>query len=244
MAFGKAEALPFREGAVADVGVEERAAFLLRTYAHLAGAVFFWVFFMVLIELALPTATKERLLVGMLGGISWLVVLGAFMLVSFVANRWAMSDASVGLQYLGLGLYAAAEAVITWPLVHLAAFYAKDPNVLPAAAGLTLAMFAGLTTVVFVTRKDFSFLRGVLGVAGLAALGLIVASIVFGFTLGIVFTVAMIGLMCGYILYYTSNVLHYYRPNQHVAAALALFAALATLFWYVLQLLMSLQSRD
>jgi FtsH-binding integral membrane protein len=54
---------------------------------------------------------------------------------------------------------------------------------------------------------------------------------------------AMVVLACGYIMYDTSNVIHHYRTNQHVAAALALFASVALLFWYVLQLLMSLQRR-
>ena len=44
----------------------------------------------------------------------------------------------------------------------------------------------------------------------------------------------------GYILYDTSNVLHHYRTDQHVAASLALFASLATLFWYMIRLLMIL----
>jgi FtsH-binding integral membrane protein len=54
-----------------------------------------------------------------------------------------------------------------------------------------------------------------------------------------VFIYAMIALACGYILYHTSNVLHHYRIGQHVAAALALFAAVALLFWYIVQLFMS-----
>ena len=114
-----------------------------------------------------------------------------------------------------------------------------EPGVIPKAGVVTVVLFAGLTGVVFVTRKDFSFLRGVLGVAGLCAIGLIVAGALFGFTPGLWFTVAMIGLACGYVLYYTSNVLHHYRPDQHVAASLALFAAIALLFWYVLRLFLS-----
>ena len=55
---------------------------------------------------------------------------------------------------------------------------------------------------------------------------------------------AMIGFACGYILYDTSNILHHYRTDQHVAASLALFASVALLFWYVLRLLMALSSRD
>ena len=103
----------------------------------------------------------------------------------------------------------------------------------------TLALFGGLTAVVFVTRKDFSFLRSILLFGGLAALGLIVVAVVFQFALGPIFTYAMIALACGYILYHTSNVLHHYRIGQHVAASLALFASVALLFWYILQLFLS-----
>jgi FtsH-binding integral membrane protein len=93
-----------------------------------------------------------------------------------------------------------------------------------------------LTAVVYLTRFDFSFMAPFLAIAGIAALGLIVASIVFGFHLGMLFTVAMIVFACGYILYDTSNVLHHYRIGQHVAAALALFSSVILLFWYVVRL--------
>jgi FtsH-binding integral membrane protein len=49
----------------------------------------------------------------------------------------------------------------------------------------------------------------------------------------------MILLMAGYILYQTSMVMQYFPPSHFVAAALMLFSTIATLFWYVLQLLLS-----
>ena len=99
--------------------------------------------------------------------------------------------------------------------------------------------------MVFVTRADFSWLGRYLFLATLAALGLIVCSVLFGgFNLGLLFSVAMVAIAAGYILYDTSNVLHHYRTDQHVAAALALFASVAILFWYVLQIVMRLQGRD
>ena len=79
---------------------------------------------------------------------------------------------------------------------------------------------------------------------GIVAVGAIVAAIVCNFSLGVWFSVAMIALASGYILYDTSNVLHHYRTDQHVAASLALFASAALLFWYVLRLLIQLQSND
>jgi FtsH-binding integral membrane protein len=56
-------------------------------------------------------------------------------------------------------------------------------------------------------------------IGSFVALGLIVASIIFGFTLGVIFSVVMVGLAAAAILYYTSNILRYYRTDQYVAAS-------------------------
>lgn len=111
------------------------------------------------------------------------------------------------------------------------------------AAITTLTIFGGLTLFVLLTRLDFSFLRTFLFVAGLTAFAYVIAAIVFNLGgWGFWFSGAMVVLMSGYILYNTSSILHHYRTNQSVAAALTLFSSLGTLFWYVLQLFMS--SRD
>jgi hypothetical protein len=166
----------------------------------------------------------------------WLLFLGMFMVVSWVANSWAHSSTSSGVQYAGLGLYVVAEAIIFSPLLTIAAL--KDPAI-PLTAGVTtLCLFGVLTSVVFVTRKDFSFLGTFLTLGMFAAIALIVVSIVCQFALGPIFTVVMIALACGYILYYTSNVLHHYHSSQHVAASLTLFASVALLLWYVVQMFM------
>ena len=67
---------------------------------------------------------------------------------------------------------------------------------------------------------------------------MIVASIFIGFSLGLWFSVAMVVLAAGYILYNTSNIIHHYHTGQYVAASLALFASVALLFWYVVQIFM------
>lgn len=109
---------------------------------------------------------------------------------------------------------------------------------IPAAAVITLVVFGGLTAIVWTTKADLSFLGMGLGIASFGVLGLIIASMVMGFSLGILFSCAMVVLASLYILYETSNIIHHYRPGQHVAASLALFASVALLFWYVLQILM------
>lgn len=222
---------PFAAMAEAD----DRSNFITNTYVHLSGAI---ALFVALEAILLSIPGVENLVNLMIGGrFSWLIVLGLFMFVSYVAQNWAQSATSIGTQYAGLALYVVAEAIIFTPLLYIARMI--DPQIILSAALATLGLFAVLTAVVFITRKDFSFLRGILMFGGFAALGFIVISILFGFSLGPIFTYAMIAFMCAYILYDTSNVLHHYRIGQHVAAALALFASVALLFWYILQLFMS-----
>jgi uncharacterized protein len=227
---------PFAAMAAAD----ERAGFIARTYLHLVGAVGLFA----ILEGVLLSLPGVQNLVGLMVGtrFGWLIVLGAFMLVSYVAENWARSAVSPLTQYMGLVLYIVAEAVIFVPLLYIAR--RVDPAIITSAALATVALFGVLTAVVLITRTDFSFLRTVLVFGGFAALGLIVVSILFQFALGPIFTYAMIALACGYILYHTSNVMYHYRIGQHVAASLALFASVALLFWYILQLFLSLSRRD
>jgi FtsH-binding integral membrane protein len=156
-----------------------------------------------------------------------------------VADQWARNARSPAMQYAGLALYVVAETIIFLPLLYIAAFLMHDANLIPTAGLITGLVFAGLTATVFFTGSDFSWMRQALMMGGFAALGLIAASLIFGFTLGTLFAAAMVVLASGYILYYTSNVLHHYPIGSHVAAALALFSAVALLFWYILRLLMS-----
>jgi FtsH-binding integral membrane protein len=225
----------------AQATASARATFIRRTYAHLAGAILAFMGIEALLVNYVPEATIIQVFAA--SPYSWLLVLLAFMGASWLAQMWAQSEASPGLQYLGLGLYVVAQAVIFLPILFVATHY-FDSRVIPTAAILTLAVFGGLTLSVFVTRKDYSYLAPILSVAGLLALGLIVAAILLGFSLGLFFAFAMVALMSGYILYYTSNVMLHYRTDQHVAAALALFAAVATLFYWILRIVMAFQSRD
>jgi FtsH-binding integral membrane protein len=224
----------------ADSAESERVAFLQRTYAHVFGAVVAFT----LIEWLLFRSGVAETLTGLAfsGRWSWLIFLGGFLLVSKLAEKWATSEASAASQYLGLGLYTAAEAVIFAPLL----FYALrvgGPEVIQTAAVATLTLFGALTMIVLFTRQDFSFLRTALWLGSIAALGFIVLGIFLGFMGGNILTIFMIILMTGWILYHTSEILHRYPTTHHVAAALALFASLATLFWYVLRLVMALRSR-
>jgi FtsH-binding integral membrane protein len=230
----------------ADARASERTAFIRRTYAHLAGAILAFVAIEAFLFNVAPSAVVNTIVDAMLGTrFSWLLVLGAFMLVSWVATSWAQSGSSRALQYLGLALYVVAQAVLFVPLLFAAQHYTVPEEHVVAKAGvMTLAVFGGLTLAVFVSGKDFSYLRTYLVVGSVLALGFIVAGILFNFggMLVLIFCFAMVALASGWIIYQTSNVIHRYRTDQYVAAALALFAAVALLFWYILQIFL-LRSR-
>ena len=216
----------------------DRAAFIRRTYTHLAMAV---LAFIGVEALLLKSPIAGAITSAMTGGYSWLFVLAAFMGVSWLAERWANSKTSTQLQYLGLGVFVVAEAILFLPLLYIASNFASA-DVIPMAGLITGFLFTGLTVTVFITRKDFSWMRSILAVGGFVAIGVIVASIIFGFSLGIIFSAIMVIFAAGAILYDTSQVLHHYRTNQHVAASLSLFASVALLFWYVLRIVMSMSS--
>jgi len=218
---------------VAAIGVDARASFINRTYNHLMGAIVLFT----LIEVGLFQSGYAESIAGLLLGGSWLLVLGAFMLVSWFASRVSLTSESVGAQYAALGGFVVAESIIFVPMLWLAEQYA--PGAIQSAAVVTLIGFAGLTAVAFVTRKDFSFLRGMLMWGGVVALLAIVGGILFGFELGTWFSVAMIGFAGAAILYDTSNVLHHFPEDRYVGAALQLFASVALMFWYVLRLFMA-----
>ncbi len=224
----------------ADSSVTERAGFIRRTYLHVAGAIAAFA----LLEVFIFSSGYDVKLAGMMLGTqySWLIVLGLFMGVSFIADKFAHSQTSEGMQYFGLGLFVVAEAVIFVPILYIADNF--FPGAIATAGYITALLVIGLTSTVFITKKDFSFMGNFLKIAFLVAFGVIICSFIFGFTLGLVFSGAMALLAAGAVLYTTSNILHQYHPGQHVAAALALFSSIALLFWYVLQIVMSLMGRD
>lgn len=219
---------------------EQRAAFIRRTYSHLAGAIALFA----LLEYYLIQSPLAGHMLKFIGAhqYGWLMILGGFTLCGWLGRSLASNVSSVTLQYTGLALFVLFEAILFVPLIYIAVYF-SSPTVLPNAALLTLLLFAGLTLVVFTTRRDFSFLRSILTVGGLIALGLIVCGTIFGFELGLAFSGAMVLLAAGAILYDTSKILHHYATDQHVAAALELFASVALMFWYVLRILMRLSRR-
>ena len=224
---------------VAQEQPQARAEFIRKTYLHLAGAVAAFIAIETVLVQSGIAATLARALTG---GMTWLAVLGGFSLLGWFSRGLASRADSVSLQYLGLGIYVVAEALLFAPLIYIASSM-SDPTVIPTAGILTSFMFVGLTAVALTTGKDFSFLGGALKIGGFVALGLIVCSVLFQFQLGLFFSVLMVGFAMAAILYDTSQIVNNFTKDQYVAAALSLFSSVALLFWYVLRIVMSMSRR-
>jgi len=211
----------------------DRSQFINRTYMHLLGAIFlfagleFWIF---------QTPYAEQLALFMIQK-SWLAVLGAFIVASWIASHVAHRVESKGAQYAALVGFVIAEAIIFIPMFYIA--LAIDPAIIQNAVAVTLGAFVVLSAVAMFSGRDFTFLRTFLMWGGVIALGTIVMGVLVGFDLGTYFSMGMIGFAGAAILYDTSKILKVYPEDRYIAAALELFASIALMLWYVIRFFLS-----
>ena len=220
---------------VSNATETEKATFYKQTYKHLALAV---LAFIVVETIMIKFIPVEIILWMLSGKFIWLFIIGLFWLGTTLSNKLAFNP-SRDKQYLGLGLYVILESLIFLPMIYMAVGYTGSLDILMQAAMTTLFMFTGLTAVVFLTKTDFSFLRTILIVGGFVSLGTIVVGALFGFNLGLWFSVGMVVLASVSILYQTDQIKNKYGTEQYVGASLQLFASVMLLFWYILRILMS-----
>jgi FtsH-binding integral membrane protein len=218
---------------VAQHPPEVRSRFMTRVYAHLmAGIAAF-----IAIEAYLFASGLAEAITEFVASTNWLLILGGFMIVSWLGTSFALRAQTRPAQYGGYAVLVVANALLFATPLWLAAEFAPAGTI-STAAWISILAFAGLSGIAITTGKDFSFLRGILLWGGVLALCAIVGAVLFGFDLGTWFSVAMIGFAGGAILFDTQKVYREYPPHLEVAAAMNLFSSLALLFWYVLRLLM------
>jgi FtsH-binding integral membrane protein len=234
-------ATPLGAPPVATLDETARGDFVVRVYQHLLAAVLAFVAFEALL-INLGVARELYEFVSRSSG-AWLLLLGGFMVCSWLATNAAHDVLDPSRQYLGLFGLAAAESLIFAPFLHYFFEVEGDGTTTVAAAAVITAIgFAGLSAVAFTTRKDLSFLRPMLTWGFVCALVLIVAALLFGLELGVWFSVAMIALAGASILYKTQQIMRTYPVDAHVGAAVQLFASVMLLFWYVLRLVGQLRN--
>jgi uncharacterized protein len=213
-----------------STGITSRSVFITRTYTHVVGGILAFI----LVELGLFESGLAGQIAQFMLGFNWFLILGAFMLVGWLATRTAQTSSSIGMQYFAYAAYVVAEALIFVPLLYIADH--KAPGAIDSATLITALGAGGLMVVAHRTRKDFSFLRAILMWGGVVAILAMIGGAVFGFQLGTWFSVAMIGFAGAAVLYDTSNIIRAYPEDRYVAAAMQLFASIALMFWYVLRL--------
>ena len=141
-----------------------------------------------------------------------------------------------GLNLFALFGFTTLTGVIISPLIAFT--MADNPTSILAAGVLTIGIFGGLTAYVFVSKRDFSFMRGMLTV------GLIVvflASLLSFFlasgALGFGVAAAALLLFSGFVLYDTSNIIRRYPTNEYVQGALSLYLDAFNIFLALLRIL-------
>ena len=219
-------------GPVSSLSVEDRSDFIWKCYAHVVGAI---LAFAGIEAYFFQSGIAERIAMPMLQ--NWWMVFGAFILAGWGATHVAHRIESRNAQYAAFAVFIFIEALIFAPMLYIAS--QMQPGIIDSAAGVTILGTVGLVATVMITRKDFSFMRGMMIWGGMLALVAIVSSMIFGFQLGTWFSVAMIGFAGAAVLYDTSNIIHHYPQDKYVAASMQLFASIAMMFWYILRLFMS-----
>ena len=217
---------------------ETRAQFVGNVYKHVAGALAAFIAFETLFFVTGIAGFLEDFFFGG-GGARWILMLGGVMVVQAFASNAATDLQNPSRQYLGLFGSAFAQALIFAPYLSYAFSRENGESTVLQAAVVTGVMFAVLTAIGMFTRKDLSFLRPIVmwgfGIAFVAILG----ATILNFNLGLWFSLAMIALAGASILFQTQNIVRRYPIGSHVAASIAVFSSLMTMFWYVLRIFLS-----
>ncbi len=221
---------------VSSLAVSDRSEFIWKCYAHVVGAI-------------IAVAVIETYLFQ--SGVAWAIA-GPMMqspmlvLMAFIGLSWGASHLAHRLESKTSQYAAFAAFVVTWslmfvPMLAIAMVKSAESgsNIVESAASVTIFGCIALIATAMITRRDFSFLRGILVWGFFIAMGLIGASFLFGWNLGTWFSVGMIGFAGAAVLYDTSNIMHHYPQDKYVAASMALFGSIAMMFWYILRLFMS-----
>ena len=226
---------------VAEASVETRLGFLRRVYGWMTAALALTgVGAAVSIQSGLTT---QLLLRG--GFVSSIIVFVAWIGLAYLVQRVRHTPV---VNVIAFGAYAAFTGFVISSLVLIAMFFAQagghdSMHYVWQALGLTAITFGGLTVYTFFTKRDFSFLSGILFVGLLALIGLGIINIFVQssvFALGISFLGVLI--FCGYILYDTQKIMREYPANEHVAGAMQLFLNFVLLFTHILRILLLLAS--
>jgi len=170
--------------------------------------------------------------------ISFVIYIAAFFGLSAVRHKPTVNVvALLGFTFVS-GLFIAPALFVATLMAKMGATLSSNP--VRDAFLLAGAGFGGLTAYALVSRKDFSFLGGMLWMGllvliGASVIGIFVGSQVFHLA------IASVGVLLfgAYVLYDTSRLLHSDEPITPVDAAISLYLDFLNLFLFLLQILSS-----
>lgn len=213
----------------AEAGLADRLSFIRKVYGLFFAATLFAIGGVLIgfsnMELMVFAARNPIIIL--------LVMIGGVMAATALRHK-------PGVNLVALFGFTTLTGVVISPLLYIVSLR-NSASILEAGI-LTIGIFGGLTAYVFISKRDFSFMRGLL-VTGLIVVILAGVLNIFIASSALYFAgaVAALLLFSGFVLYDTSNIIRRYPTNEYVAGALALYLDAFNIF---LALLRILNSRD
>jgi FtsH-binding integral membrane protein len=219
---------------VADLDANQQLQFYKKIYIHLAS----YVVIFALLSKTLFDVGFGYFILRILGEsrFFWLAIMGGFWISSRISDHFS-EKLVPNLSYIGPIIAIAAESIVFAPLFAYADYY--HDGAIENATYASLLIVSSLIAAVHLTKTNFEPLGLFLKLGSIIALGFIVASVIFDFSLGMAFAWAMLALATGYILYDTSQIVRVYKPEQHILASTRLLGSALFFFYYVLRIFSS-----
>ncbi len=207
----------------AEAPLSERLAFLRKIYGLLSISIF------------------------LAAGAAWMTINNEAFLQIVISNQILFFVAEIGAIFFTmwarkketLGLVALYSFTILTGIVTTPVLLLYTGSTITNAAVLTGIIFAGLSFYTITSKKDFSFLGGML-TAGLLIMivGGLLNAFIFKSSAG-AFMMSSVGvfLFSGFILYDTSRILRQYPTDEYISATLSLYLDILNLFLMLLHLL-------
>jgi FtsH-binding integral membrane protein len=156
--------------------------------------------------------------------------------ISFARNNPSLS---LTLLYV----LSVLEGLLMGPLLGtIARGFPYGAAVIGEAALLSAVIVGGLGTYVWISGKDFGGIGKMLfwALIGLLVVGLLRLFVSFSPGLNLVYAIGGAVIFAGFTLYDFSNIKFRYGPNDYVQATVGLYLDFLNLFWFLVQILLSL----
>lgn len=142
-----------------------------------------------------------------------------------------------GLNYFALFAFTSLIGFLFAPI--LAIYQMQQAGIVGQAAFLTVVVFGSLTAYAFISRKDFSYMGGILFIGMIALILGGLANMFFFKSPAASYWMAWVTVMIfsGFVLYDTSRIIHNYDERGYCSAALSLFLDFFNMFMAILRIL-------